>query len=163
MSIIVRPARASDADALGRMGAALVQQHHEFDTQRFLLPDDVESGYRWWLSKEMKSKDAVVLVAKREGEVVGYLYGRVEARDWSTLRDRHGGLHDIWVDESARGTGAGRLLAEAALRRFAELGAPRVILMSATKNESAQKFFAKLGWRPTMVEMTREISDEDSP
>jgi hypothetical protein len=28
--------------------------------------------------------------------------------------------------------------------------------MSATKNESAQRFFAKLGWRPTMVEMTRE-------
>lgn len=163
MSIIVRPAKASDADALGRMGAALVQQHHGFDAERFMLPDDVESGYRWWLSKEMKEKEAVVLVAERDGELIGYVYGRVEPRDWNALRDRCGGLHDIWVDASARGTGAGRLLAEAALRRFAEMGAPRVILMTATKNESAQKFFAKLGWRPTMVEMTRELSDKDSP
>lgn len=161
MPIIVRPAKASDADALGRMGAALVRQHHDFDAKRFMLPEDVEAGYRWWLSKEMKAKEAVVIVAERDGEVVGYVYGRVEERDWSSLRDRCGGLHDIWVDEPARGSGAGRLLAEAAVQRFAELGVPRVILMSATKNEGAQKFFARLGWRSTMVEMTREILHKD--
>ncbi len=122
-----------------------------------MFPEDVEAGYRWWLSKEMKAKDAVVLVAEREGEVIGYVYGRVEARDWSSLRDRCGGFHDIWVEEAARCSGAGRLLAEALVRRFAELGVPRVILMTATKNESAQRFFARLGWRSTMVEMTREI------
>jgi ribosomal protein S18 acetylase RimI-like enzyme len=159
MAITVRPARPADADALGRMGAALVRQHHSFDPERFILGDDVESGYRWWLGKEMKAKEAVVLVAERDGEVIGYVYGRVEPRDWSVLRDRCGGFHDIWVDESARGTGAGRLLAEALVKRFAELGVPRVILMSATKNEGAQKFFARLGWRPTMVEMTREIPE----
>jgi GNAT superfamily N-acetyltransferase len=159
MTITVRPARSEDAEALGRMGAALVRQHHGFDPQRFMLTDDVEAGYRWWLGKEMKSKRAVVLVAERDGEVIGYTYGTVEERDWSTLRDRCGGLHDIWVDEAARGTGAGRMLAEATVQRFAELGVPRVILMSAAKNEGAQRFFARLGWRPTMVEMTREIPE----
>jgi ribosomal protein S18 acetylase RimI-like enzyme len=157
MTITVRPATASDVDALGRMGAALVHQHHGFDAQRFMLPEDPESGYRWWLGKELKAKDAVVLVAERSGEVVGYAYGRVEEKDWNALRDRCGGLHDIWVEQTARGSGAGRLLAEALVRRFAELGVPRVVLMSAAKNEGAQRFFARLGWRPTMVEMTREI------
>jgi ribosomal protein S18 acetylase RimI-like enzyme len=159
MTITVRPARASDADALGRMGAELVRQHHGFDPERFMLPDDVESGYRWWLSKELKAKEAVVLVAERDGEVIGYIYGRIEERDWAVLRDRCGGFHDIWVDEAARGTGAGRQLAEALVRRFAELGVPRVILMTAAKNEGAQRFFARLGWRTTMVEMTREIPE----
>jgi hypothetical protein len=50
---------------------------------------------RTQLSKESKSKEAVVLVAERDGEVIGYVYGRVESRDWVTLRDSHGGLHDI--------------------------------------------------------------------
>lgn len=159
MTITVRPARPADAGALGRMGASLVRQHHGFDAQRFMLSDDVEAGYRWWLGKELKSKGAVVLVAERDGEVIGYVYGRVEERDWSTLRDRCGGFHDIWVDEAARGAGAGRMLAEALVQRFAELGVPRVILMSATKNEGAQRFFERLGWRPTMVEMTREIPE----
>jgi ribosomal protein S18 acetylase RimI-like enzyme len=162
MPTTVRPARPADAQALGRMGAALVRQHHGFDTQRFMLPEDVEAGYRWWLSKELKSKEALVLVAERDGEVIGYVYARVEARDWATLRDSHGGLHDIWVEESARGTGAGTLLAEELLRRFTELGVPRVILMTAAKNEAAQRFFARLGWRPTMIEMTRELPEKDS-
>jgi ribosomal protein S18 acetylase RimI-like enzyme len=157
MAITIRPANSSDVEALGRMGAALVRQHHGFDAERFMLPDDVESGYRWWLGKELKEREAVVLVAERDGEVLGYAYGRVEPRDWNALRDRCGGLHDIWVEEAARGTGAGTLLAEALVRRFAELGVPRVILMSAAKNEGAQRFFARLGWRPTMVEMTREV------
>lgn len=157
MAITVRPAKPADAEALGRMGGALVRQHHAFDPERFMLPDDVESGYRWWLGKELRAKEAVVLVAERDGELIGYVYGRIEERDWATLRDRCGGFHDIWVEESARGVGAGRLLAEALVKRFAELGVPRVILMSATKNEGAHRFFAKLGWRSTMVEMTREI------
>jgi GNAT superfamily N-acetyltransferase len=159
MTITVRSARPEDAEALGRMGAALVRQHHGFDPRRFMLTDDVEAGYRWWLGKEMKSKRAVVLVAELDGEVIGYTYGTIEERDWSTLRDRCGGLHDIWVDEKARRTGAGRMLAEATVQRFAELGVPRVILMSAAKNEGAQRFFARLGWRPTMVEMTRELPE----
>ncbi len=160
MTITVRPARPADAEALGRMGAALVHQHHGFDAQRFMLPEDVESGYRWWLGKELKAKEAVVLVAERDAEVIGYVYGRVEARDWATLRDRSGGLHDIWVEESARGSGAGTLLIEALLRRFTELGVPRVILMSAAKNEAAHRFFARHGWRTTMIEMTRELPDK---
>jgi ribosomal protein S18 acetylase RimI-like enzyme len=160
MTITVRPAKPADAEALGRMGAVLVRQHHEFDSARFMLPDDVEAGYRWWLSKELKAKEAVVLVAERDGEVLGYAYGRIEGRDWNALRDRCGGLQDIWVEESARGTGMGRLLAEEMVKRFTELGVPRVILMTAAKNEGAQRFFAKLGWRPTMVEMTREIPEK---
>lgn len=157
MAITVRPAKPADAEALGRMGGALVRQHHAFDPARFMLPDDVESGYRWWLGKELKAKEAVVLVAEKDGELIGYVYGRVEERDWAALRDRCGGFHDIWVEEPARGLGAGRLLAEALVRRFVELGLPQVVLMSATKNQGAHKFFEKLGWRFTMVEMTREI------
>jgi ribosomal protein S18 acetylase RimI-like enzyme len=159
MAVTVRPATPSDAPALGRMGASLARQHHDFDAKRFMLPDDVESGYRWWLGKEAKRpEEAVVLVAEQDGEVVGYCYGRVEGVDWNMLLDRHGALHDIWVEERARGTGTGQLLAEEMVRRLTALGAPRVLLSTAAKNEPAQKLFAKLGWRPTMVEMTRETS-----
>jgi RimJ/RimL family protein N-acetyltransferase len=34
---------------------------------------------------------------------------------------------------------------------------PRVILGTAEKNERAQRLFTKLGFRRTMIEMTREL------
>jgi ribosomal protein S18 acetylase RimI-like enzyme len=159
MTVSIRSATSADLPALGRMGAALARMHHEFDSARFMLPDDMEGGYRWWLGKELKAKGAVIVVAEQAGEVVGYAYGRVEQRDWNALLDTCGGFHDIWVDEAARRSGAGTLLAEELTRRLLALGMPRVVLMVAARNEAGQKLFAKLGWRPTMVEMTREAGD----
>jgi ribosomal protein S18 acetylase RimI-like enzyme len=156
MSVQIRPASEKDGEALGRMGAALARQHHEFDPRRFWLPDHLEPGYRSWLLREAKSRDAVVLIADREGEVVGYAYGRLEARDWNKLLDRHGGFHDLWVEPHARTAGVGKALAEALCERLIGLGAPRVLLMSASPNTAAQRLFARLGFRSTMVEMTRE-------
>ena len=156
--LTVRPAEPRDADALGRMGAALVRLHHTFDPARFFVPpSDLEGGYRWWLSREMADPKAVVLVAEAEGDVVGYAYGRVEPRDWATLRDRCGELTDLWVEERARKSGAGEALCEGMVRAFAERGVGQVVLMAATANAGAQRLFTRLGWRPTMVEMTREM------
>jgi ribosomal protein S18 acetylase RimI-like enzyme len=157
MTILVRQATSEDVPALGRMGGALARLHHDFDRERFMLPDDVEAGYAWWLGRELTSAEAVVLVAEREGEIVGYAYGRLEGRDWNALLDACGVLHDLWVDETARRSGAGARLVEAAVRQLGELGAPRVVLSAAAKNERAQRLFASLGFRPTMVEMTREL------
>ncbi|PTL85060.1 GNAT family N-acetyltransferase [Vitiosangium sp. GDMCC 1.1324] len=163
MTLTIRPARTEDAPALGRMGAALVRLHHSYDPERFMTPEeDLESGYRWWLSRELKRQGAVVLVAERDGRVVGYAYATVEARDWNALRDEHGELHDVWVDESERGSGVGAQLAEEMIRRLRAQGVPRVMLMTAAKNDAAQRLFARLGWRTTMVEMTRELKDSET-
>ena len=47
-------------------------------------------------------------------------------------------------------------LAEEVLRRLKQLGAPRVVLMTAAPNETARRLFSRLGFRATVVEMTRE-------
>jgi ribosomal protein S18 acetylase RimI-like enzyme len=162
MSVLIRSARAEDASALGRMGGALVRLHHAYDAERFMKPEeDVESGYRWWLSRELKRRGAVVLVAEREGRVVGYAYATVEGRDWNALLDAHGELHDLWVEESERGGGVGSLLAREMIRRLRAQGVPRIILMTASRNEAARRLFERLGWRPTMVELTREVEDSE--
>jgi len=42
------------------------------------------------------------------------------------------------------------------VRLLAEKGAQRVVLMTATGNESAQRLFERFGFRRTMIEMTLE-------
>jgi ribosomal protein S18 acetylase RimI-like enzyme len=153
----VRTATSADLARVGELAGRLLRQHHDFDALRFFLPERPEEGYRSWLGRELANGQAVVLVAEDDGDVVGYAYARLEERDWNALLDVHGALHDVFVDEHARGKGIARALVEEACARLREMGAPRVVLHAAAKNEDAQRFFAKLGFRQTMIEMTREL------
>ncbi len=162
-TIRVRAAAGEDLGALGALAAELVRQHHDYDDKRFVLPRDVERGYREWFGRELKNADAVLLVAELTTTdppiLAGYLYGRMEGRDWNMLLDRHAALHDILVVPEARGHGAGEALIRAFQALVAERGLPRIVLHSASPNVGAQRLFAKLGFRPTMLEMTCEIED----
>jgi len=155
--VTVRPATVEDLPAMAAMAATLVRQHHAVDPLRFMLPEDVERGYQWWFRREIASDRVVMRVAETDGRLVGYTYARIEERDWNALLDAHGGLHDIFVDESARGAGAGLALLQATLDGLRRLGAPRVVLSTMTGNLAAQRLFERAGFRRTMVEMTCEL------
>lgn len=154
----VRPAREADLPALGRLGASLLREHFGFDARRFMAPpQDPEAGYAWFLGTQLSESDACVLVAERNGEVVGYVYAGLEPHSWKELRDPAGFIHDVVVAEGGRGHGVGSRLVTTACEWLRERGAPRVLLWSAEKNAAAQRLFARLGFRTTMVEMTREL------
>lgn len=152
----VRRATAGDLPILGKLAAELVRFHHAIDPERFFLPSGVEEGYRRWLGTEIQNAEAIVLVAELEGEVIGYLYGRLEKRDFNMLLAAHAALHDVLVVERARRSGAAAALIERFAALAAERGMPRVVLHTATSNERAQALFRKLGFRDTMLEMTLE-------
>ena len=155
---IIRPATLADMPAVGRLGELLVRTHWEFDKQRFMrATPHMHEGYGHFLGSQLDDPDVCVLVAERGSEVIGYTYAAVEGRDWMSLRDRAGVLHDIIVDPAARGQGAGRQLLDATLAFLKQRGVPRVVLSTAEQNAPAQHLFEKAGFRPTMIEMTREL------
>jgi len=92
--------------------------------------------------------------------VVGYTYAGVEGNDYMSLRGPAGVLHDIVVDPAHRGQGVGRVLLDATLEALKAKGAPRVVLSTAERNESAQRLFARAGFRRTMIEMTHELEGD---
>ena len=153
----LRQAETRDLPDLGRLGGSLVRLHHAFDQRRFMAPrGDVEDGYGWFLGTQLDEKDMVVLVAEVDGQVVGYVYAGLEPMSWKELREPAGFIHDVVVDEAARGRGIATDLVEAASRWLIEHGAPRVMLWTASENPAAQRLFKRLGFRTTMLEMTRE-------
>ncbi len=153
---MIRPARPADLPGVAALAAKLVSQHHTYDPLRFFVPDRVEEGCAWWFRQELPRDEVVLLVAESDGVIVGYVYARLEDRDWNALLDACGAIHDILVDESHRGSGVGEGLARAALDALERKGAPRVVLHTAAANSGAQRFFERLGFRRTMIEMTRE-------
>ena len=160
---LVRRATSADVGSLGALGALLVEEHHNFDARRFLAarkrtPDD----YGAFLASQLDDPDVVLLVAEQEGRVVGYAYAALEGYDYMSLRGPAAVLHDLIVAPEHRGRGVGRLLLRATLSDLASRGAPRVLLSTAERNVAAQRLFERLGFRRTMVEMTREL-DSSSP
>ena len=156
-TITVRTMTAEDLPAAAQLAGKLVRMHHELDPLRFLDLANPEAGYARYFAGELKSDAVVLLVAERSGgKIVGYAYGRLEPRSYNELLDACGKLHDVYVDESARGYKIGEKLVVEIVRRLTEKGAPRVLLLTAVQNEAAQHLFKKLGFRTTMLEMTRE-------
>jgi ribosomal protein S18 acetylase RimI-like enzyme len=154
----VRHATSTDLPTLGRLGALLVQEHHDFDAQRFLAASDRTPGrYASFLGSQLGDPDVVLLVAESDAGVIGYAYAAIEDYDWMSLRGPAAVLHDLVVAPGYRGRGAGRLLLDAALSHLKSRGAPRIVLSTAERNEPAQRLFERMGFRRTMVEMTREL------
>src|SRR5262245_41711726 len=161
--VTIRPATSADEASLGRYGGALMRQHHADDPRRFIHVDRPEPGYGRFLVSQIAHPESLVLVAEHEGAVVGYLFADVERTNWMELRGPCGVIHDIYVDESARQLGAGRGLMQAAVEWIHAHGRSQVVLMTKTKNESAQRLFARFGFRPTMIEMTMDQEDGGAP
>ena len=156
--VVIRRATIADLPALGRLGALLLRTHYEFDPQRFIAPgDNAEEGYAWFLGTQLRQKDVAIFVAERRGDVLGYVYAGIEPHSWKELRDEAGFIHDIVVDERGRRTGLASALVERAVAWLRQRGMPRVVLWTADRNDVAQRLFAALGFRRTMIEMTREL------
>ena len=160
---LLRDARPSDLPTLARMGARLAREHHALDPARFFLPEEpIEKGYAWWLGKELVNPRAAILVAARRGKLLGYAYGRVERRDWNTLRERCAVGVDLWVEPRARRGGVGRRLVEALVQRFAAKGQPRLVIQVAAANRLARRVFAGMEFRETLVELARELAPAEA-
>lgn len=151
----IRRAKRDDLPAVAVLAGELVRMHHATDPKRFLLVDNVEQGYAWWFGKQLENPEAVILVAVDGDAIAGYAYGSLEDRDWNMLLDEHGAIHDIYVASDRRRTGMGKALMDALIAELEKLGAERIVLSTMPSNIGAQRLFASVGFRPTMLEMTR--------
>ena len=154
---VIRDMTEGDLDAVSLLAEQLVLLHHSWDTTRFFTTPDVAKGYRRYFASQLGEESVLLLTAEVDGAVAGYLFGTVEPRDWAKLLDAHGAVHDIFVASTHRRLGVAQALMTEAKARFATLGARQVVLYSAASNVEGQTLFKRLGYRPTMVEMTLDL------
>jgi GNAT superfamily N-acetyltransferase len=156
--VSIRRAVASDAQRLGTLGAMLMRTHYAFDPQRFLAAGaQAARGYANFLESQLDDEESVVFVAEEDTRVIGYVYAGLEPMSWKELRGPAAFIHDVMIEEEARGNGAGTALIGAAIAWARERGAARVMLWTAERNGKAQRLFERTGFRRTMIEMTKEL------
>lgn len=156
MPVVVRRAAADDAATIADLALALFAQHREYDPARFANLGDRDGAARYYLSRA-DSETSAVFVAESDGSVVGFAYLEYERLDYANLLENAVWLHDLYVFEAARGSGAGKLLIESARSFGKSIGAGKLVLSVAARNVAAHEFFARQGFRETMIEMTLDL------
>jgi ribosomal protein S18 acetylase RimI-like enzyme len=134
--VTTRPAEARD---LGTV-AALFDAYRQF----YEMPADLALARRY-LEERFERRESTILVAEdAEGRIVGFT--QLYPAFCSVLADRTYVLYDLFVTPSARGTGAGRALMEAAEAFARANGAARLQLQTATTNKIGQSLYESCGW-----------------
>jgi ribosomal protein S18 acetylase RimI-like enzyme len=152
--VTVRPATAADAPAMGRLHVRAWQAAY-----RGHMPDGYLDGLRaedraagWERALGVERPRGVVLVAERDGEVVGFAtVGPAEDPEGA------GELYAINVDPAHWGTGAGRALLEAAQAELARLGFDETVLWVLPANARARRFYELAGWASDGTERTVDV------
>lgn len=145
MNITVRRAKLSDAEKVSDLYCQISQLHHEG------RPDIFKPAFRKYTQNEFMElicmKEFAVLVAEDEGGIVhGYAFCKIRCFE-SSIIEPYKALYidDICVDRESRGQHVGKALFEAVKELASELNCDNIELNVWEFNESAIRFYEKMG------------------
>ncbi len=120
--------------------AQLFDAYRQFYEQ---LPDIALA--KAFIAARLNNKESVIFVAENsEGKLIGFC--QIYPSFCSVAATKIGVLYDLFVDSTARKTGAGRALMLAAHEYAANNGMARLDLSTAKNNLAAQALYESLGW-----------------
>jgi ribosomal protein S18 acetylase RimI-like enzyme len=135
-NVATRRAEPRDLDAISPLFDAYRQFYDK--------PPDLALARRY-LDARFSRNESVIFVAENdEGDIVGFT--QLYPAFCSVIADRTYVLYDLFVTPSARGTGAGRALMEAAEAHARKTGAARLELQTAKTNKIGQSLYESCGW-----------------
>ncbi|WP_122087934.1 GNAT family N-acetyltransferase [Halalkalicoccus subterraneus] len=103
-----------------------------------------------------------LLVARTEGEIVGFVMFTVEYRLYAVDTTR-GMVHNVYVVPEKRGEGIGAALMDAAEAALVEKGAEAIALEVLAENEAARAFYADRGYGAHRLELEKGVETDNTP
>ena len=145
---IVRPATATDADAIADVGV------RSWDlTYRGIVPDEAlgewitRNGAAWRELFATRAPDGPgrVWVADLDGRVIGYATTSPGKDTWLPPPDGAGEITNLYLDPDVIGSGIGRLLYEHAVADLAARGFDPLVVWAFRDNARAIGFYERMG------------------
>jgi GNAT superfamily N-acetyltransferase len=158
--VVIRPARPEDREALIEqfLGLNVHEQaiSHDRRTDRAGAIDSLDAADR-----KVEKSNGYRLVAERGGKIVGHvfltfqshaIFVREEKRDYAYVAE-------LFVREEARSLGIGYALLREAERLATERGVGHLMIGVLAGNESAERAYARFGFRPYACEMIKPLKN----
>ena len=144
MSVVVRPLAPADEADWRRLWAGYL------DFYGVELPEEAAAAL---FQNLIDGAPHFALMAEAEGALIGFVHALPHASTWSPLGYCY--LEDLYVDEAARGLGAGRALIEAVYAEADKRGLERVYWHTQEGNTAARKLYDKLATLSDFVQYRR--------
>ncbi|GGX43042.1 N-acetyltransferase [Saccharospirillum salsuginis] len=154
----IRLANDRDLNELERLNTQIAWYHHDKAPQVFVPPGQKDREY---LVKNLKDPDIHIWVAEQDDRLIGFVTANIHRNTdipflttvpicW---------VKTIVVDEANRSTGVGKALLDAVASWARQNGAREIKLQVMEFNDSAQAFYAKLGYTTQSRTMSLELDD----
>lgn len=143
----IRRADGGDVEAVRR----IAERSWDRDYPTFLTRETISEGIDEWYSPDSIRADlanprSTILVAERDGEVVGFVQAHRSNATGHVLR--------LYVDPDHQREGIGTTLFEAVEDALISSGVERIRAMALAQNERAQAFYRSLGMNRVGTETT---------
>jgi ribosomal protein S18 acetylase RimI-like enzyme len=148
---LIRPGSSDDMPRLESLWLAF----YEDQKRRGMLLDLPVDAFAHWTKSYVPvlSRFACLFVAEKNGELVGFLAGRIRSLPPYFGGSQAGFISEVYVANAHRGHGVGRHLVLSATRWFQELGLRRIELQVIMNNTPARELYHQLGWSEELVQM----------
>lgn len=154
----VRRANVEDSSSLARLNQHVHGLHVEAEPGEFhdVEPADARSSFASLFAAD---EHVVFLAVDAAGSAIGYVWAQDHQPPENpfTRSARTFYIHHVSVAPGARGQGVGNSLMAAVEAEARQRGISRLALDHWTFNESAQRFFAGLGFQPYNIRMRRAL------
>ncbi len=124
------------------------------------LPDFDAEAYVDHLLEQVKEK-GVVLLARDEDAVIGFIAGTIPSEDPDDKLDHYsskeGKIIELVVSQKYRGQGAGRMLMEKIEEYFRDNGCEYIRVGCFAQNTGTHVFYEKCGYGDRYIEMLKKF------
>ncbi len=151
----IRFAVAKDVPAILTLLRQVGRVHHEGRPDLFRATAQKYSASQ--ILAMLDSKDAPIFIAEEKGEALGYCFCAVKDFSLDSVMANYKTLYidDLCIDEGCRGQKVGTALYEAACKYAQKRKCYNVTLNVWCCNESAMKFYEKMGLKPQKIGMEK--------
>lgn len=155
---LIRLADADDLHRVETMWTAL----YEHQQQNGMLIQLPVNAFDLWVSsiKPLLGRFAWLFIIEKNGELTGFLAGRVRSLPPYFGGAQVGFISEVYVSDDHRQQGLGERLVMTAMEFFSERGLARVELQVIMNNPAARKLYQRLGWSEELVQMVWQPSTE---
>jgi len=154
-TVVIRPARKEDLDAITQLIVRLKRLNAEFDPLLEVAPEIVEVS-RKYVENALESPSSVLLVAVEGDKIVGVFKGDVEDRIF--YKPRYAGvIREFYILPEYRRKGIGKRLMMEGIELLRKKGAELIMASFPALNEIAVNFYKKMNFRPIEYLFAKEI------